>query len=170
MSERVEELVGWIWAAVALLGQPNSVDDGIRLTTIASAEAALGELATIAREGEQWSQKRLIVSGPIRYDVLGAENVKAHETVHDFIEVLSPPSIEATNAISAHTDLMQRLSNTLEQIEHLQREGGAAVAAAEWLAGMIATRGPAGGGELGTYAEDKASWIAAAYDAAKDGR
>lgn len=52
-------------------------------------------------------------NGAIRYDVLGTEGAAYFETVRDFIEEFSPPSTEATNAVTAHVRLTTRLCNVL---------------------------------------------------------
>lgn len=61
-----------------------------------------------------------IPAGPTRMDVLGDESSADHEAVYQFIEVLSGPSIEATNAITAHGRLLNRLSNALAYIATLE--------------------------------------------------
>jgi hypothetical protein len=74
--------------------------------------------------------------GPTRYDVIGPESEADHEAVYQFIEVLSGPSTEATNAIVAHGRLLNRLSRALERIAKVEAERDAACGAANALAAM----------------------------------
>jgi hypothetical protein len=75
-----------------------------------------------------------IPAGPTRLDVLGPESVADHEAVYQFIEVLSGPSIEATNAIVAHGRLLNRLSIALEHIAAQDAALAQVEAERDWLA------------------------------------